>query len=80
LAELKAHAEQHGGATGTAGHAEHDKMMEQQGQMMMSRLKSESGSALDHAFLEHHVMLKDKEGKDVTVKVTKETKSNPSQR
>ena len=56
LAELKAHAEHV--AKGTSGHAEHDKMMEQQGQMMMNRLKSASGSALDHAFLEqmakHH--------------------------
>jgi uncharacterized protein (DUF305 family) len=56
LAELKAHAEH--AAKGTAGHAEHDKMMEQQGQMMMKRLKSASGAALDHAFLEqtakHH--------------------------
>jgi uncharacterized protein (DUF305 family) len=56
LAELKAHAEH--AAKGTSGPAEHDKMMEQQGQMMMKRLKSASGSALDHAFLEqmakHH--------------------------
>ena len=56
LAELKAHAEHV--AKGTSGHAEHDKMMEQQGQMMMTRLKSASGSALDRAFLEqmakHH--------------------------
>jgi uncharacterized protein (DUF305 family) len=56
LAELKAHAGHV--AKGTAGHAEHGKMMEQQGQMMMKRLKSASGSALDHAFLEqmakHH--------------------------
>lgn len=57
LAELKAHSA-HAGAKGTSGHAEHDKMMEQQSQTMMSRLKSASGSALDHAFLEqmakHH--------------------------
>jgi uncharacterized protein (DUF305 family) len=53
LAELKVHAEHHGGAKGTSGHAEHDKMMEPQGQTMMSGLKSQSGSALDHAFLEH---------------------------
>lgn len=60
LAELKAHAEHHTGATGTSGHAEHEKMMEQQGQAMMSKLKSQSGSALDHAFLEH--MAKHHEG------------------
>lgn len=56
LAELKAHAEH--AAKGTSGKAEHDKMMEQQGQMMMKRLQSASGSTLDHAFLEqmakHH--------------------------
>jgi uncharacterized protein (DUF305 family) len=56
LAELKAHAEH--AAKGTSGHAEHDKMMEQQSQAMMTKLKSASGAALDHAFLEqmakHH--------------------------
>jgi uncharacterized protein (DUF305 family) len=56
LAELKAHAEH--AAKGTSGHAEHDKMMEQQSQSMMAKLKSASGAALDHAFLEqmakHH--------------------------
>jgi len=56
LAELKAHAEHV--AKGTSGHAEHDKMMEQQSQSMMAKLKSASGAALDHAFLEqmakHH--------------------------
>ena len=56
LAELKAHAEHV--AEGTSGHAEHDKMMEQQSQSMMAKLKSASGAALDHAFLEqmakHH--------------------------
>lgn len=56
LAALQAHAEHV--AKGTSGHSEHDKMTEQQGQMMMKRLKSASGSALDHAFLEqmakHH--------------------------
>ena len=56
LAELKAHAEY--AAKGTSGHAEHDKMMEQQSQSMMTKLKSASGAALDHAFLEqmakHH--------------------------
>lgn len=56
LAELKAHAEHF--AKGTSGHAEHDKMMEQQSQSMMAKLKSASGAALDHAFLEqmakHH--------------------------
>jgi uncharacterized protein (DUF305 family) len=56
LAELKAHTEHV--AKGTSSHRELDKMMEQQGQMMMKRLKSASGSALDHAFLEqmakHH--------------------------
>ena len=51
LAELKTHSEHL--AKGTAGHAEHDKMMDQQGQAMMSQLKSASGAALDHAFLEH---------------------------
>jgi uncharacterized protein (DUF305 family) len=59
LAELKAHAEhaEHA-AKGTSGHAEHDKMMEQHSQSMMTKLKSASGAALDHAFLEqmakHH--------------------------
>ena len=56
LAELKAHAEH--AAKGTSGHAEHDKMMEQHSQSMMTKLKSASGAALDHAFLEqmakHH--------------------------
>jgi uncharacterized protein (DUF305 family) len=56
LAELKAHGEHV--AKGTSGHPEDDKMMENQGQAMMTRLKSASGSALDHAFLEqmakHH--------------------------
>jgi uncharacterized protein (DUF305 family) len=56
LAELKAHGDHV--AKGTSGHAEEGKMMEQQGQMMMTRLKSASGSALDRAFLEqmakHH--------------------------
>ena len=42
LAELKGHAAHHGGATGTSGHAEHDKMMEQQGQAMMSTLKADT--------------------------------------
>jgi len=68
LPELKAHSQQQAGAKGTSGHdtaSEHstgdhtmdhgkmDAMMEQQGQAMMSELKSQSGSALDHAFLEH---------------------------
>jgi uncharacterized protein (DUF305 family) len=56
LAELKGHAEHV--AKGTSGHAEHDKMMEQQSQSMMAKLKAASGAALDHAFLEqmakHH--------------------------
>jgi uncharacterized protein (DUF305 family) len=56
LAELKSHADHT--AKGTSGQAEHDKMMEEQGQMMMAKLKSASGTALDHAFLEqmakHH--------------------------
>jgi uncharacterized protein (DUF305 family) len=56
LAELKAHAEH--AAKGTSGHAEHDKVMEQHSQSMMTKLKSVSGAALDHAFLEqmakHH--------------------------
>jgi uncharacterized protein (DUF305 family) len=56
LAELKAHAEH--AAKGTSGHAEHDKMMEQHSQSMMTKLKSASGAPLDHAFLEqmakHH--------------------------
>lgn len=60
LAELKGHSEHHAGATGTSGSSEHDKMMDQQGQAMMSSLKSASGAALDHAFLEqmakHHQM------------------------
>jgi uncharacterized protein (DUF305 family) len=56
LAELKTHAEHV--AKGASGHAEHDKMMELQSQSMMAKLKSASGAALDHAFLEqmakHH--------------------------
>ena len=60
LAELKAHSEHHAGAIGTTGSSERDKMMDQQTQTMMSRLKSASGAALDHAFLEemakHHEM------------------------
>jgi uncharacterized protein (DUF305 family) len=56
LAELKGHAEHV--AKGTSGHGEHDKMMEQQSQSMMAKLKAGSGAALDHAFLEqmakHH--------------------------
>lgn len=60
LAELKAHSAHHAKATGTAGHADHEKMMDQQNQNTMSRLKSASGAALDHAFLEemskHHEM------------------------
>ena len=56
LAELKAHATHF--AKGTSGQAEHDKMMEQQSQSMLAKLKSASGAALDHAFLEqmakHH--------------------------
>lgn len=58
LAELKAHAEH--AKKGTSGRAEHDKMMEQQSQSMMAKLKSAAGAALDHAFLEqmakHHEM------------------------
>lgn len=58
LAELKAHAEH--AAKGTSGHAQHEKTMEQQSQSMMTKLKSASGAALDHAFLEqmakHHEM------------------------
>ena len=59
LPELKQHA-QHvaGSAKGTSGHDAHDKQMEQQSQAVMKRLKSASGQALDHAFLEemakHH--------------------------
>lgn len=58
LPELKSHAARSSAPTGTSGSTEHDKMMEQQSQTMMSRLKSTSGSARDHAFLEemskHH--------------------------
>ena len=58
LAELKSHGEHAGGTKGTSGHADHDKMMEQHSQATMKRLKSASGQALDHAFLEemakHH--------------------------
>ena len=58
LTELKAHSEHM--AKGSSGHGEHDKMMEQQSQSMMAKLKSASGAALDHAFLEqmvkHHEM------------------------
>ena len=60
LKELKAHSGHAAGAKGTSGHATHDKMMEQQSQATMKRLKSASGEALDHAFLEemakHHQM------------------------
>jgi uncharacterized protein (DUF305 family) len=56
LPELKSHVDLV--AKGTSGQDDHDKMMERQGQMMMTRLKSASGSALDHAFLDqmakHH--------------------------
>ena len=56
LPELKRHS-QHGGP---AAHEGHDKMMEQQSAATMKRLKSASGQALDHAFLEemakHHEM------------------------
>lgn len=51
LAELQAHADH--AAQGGPDHAKHDKMMEQQSQSMMAKLKSLSGAALDHAFLEH---------------------------
>jgi len=44
----------------TSAHADHGTMMEQQSQSMMAKLKSASGTALDHAFLEqmskHHAM------------------------
>jgi uncharacterized protein (DUF305 family) len=60
LTELKAHSEHAIGAKGTPGRADHNNMMEQQSQMMMKRLKSASGAALDRAFLEdmakHHQM------------------------
>ena len=56
--DLKTHAGRNSGPTGTSGSTDHAKMMEQQSQAMMARLKSESGSGLDHAFLEemskHH--------------------------
>lgn len=56
--ELKAHATQTKEAT--SAHADHARMMEQQSQSMMAKLKSTSGTALDHAFLEqmskHHAM------------------------
>ena len=58
LAELKSHAQHL--AKGAASHAEHDKMMAQQSQSMMTKLKALSGPALDHAFLEH--MAKHHEG------------------
>jgi uncharacterized protein (DUF305 family) len=55
LLTLKTHAGHNSGSTATS---EHDKMMEQQSQTVMARLKSASGPALDHAFLEemakHH--------------------------
>lgn len=63
IGELKAHAQHAAGAQGTAGqteHGDHSKMMEQQSQATMKRLRSASGEALDHAFLEemakHHQM------------------------
>lgn len=60
LAELKTQAQHHAGAAGPREQADHDKMMEQQSQAMIARLKSASGPALDHAFLEqmtkHHEM------------------------
>lgn len=56
LAELKAHAEH---APDPAGRGDH-KMMEQQSQSTMAKLKTASGAAVDHAFLEemskHHEM------------------------
>ena len=58
IPELKKHS-QHA-STATGGPAGHDKMMEPQSQMTMKRLKTASGAALDHAFLEemakHHQM------------------------
>ena len=58
LTTLKTHAGHNSGPTATSGNTEHDKMMEQQSQAVMVRLKSVSGPALDHAFLEemakHH--------------------------
>ena len=63
IGELKAHSQHAAGAQGTRGHkehADHNKMMEQQSQATMKRLRSASGEALDHAFLEemakHHQM------------------------
>lgn len=60
LAELKGHGAHHGGAAGMPGQAEGHRMMDQQSQTMMSRLKSATGAGLDHAFLEqmskHHEM------------------------
>lgn len=53
LVELKAHLA-HVGAKSPAT-AEHEKMMEQEGQVTMKRLKAASGAALDHAFLEEMV-------------------------
>lgn len=56
LPELKKQSQHAAGA----GHQGHDKMMEQQSAATMKRLKSASGPALDHAFLEemakHHEM------------------------
>lgn len=58
LADLKAHG-QHA-TPGMSGHADHEKMMAQQSQATMAKLKNASGAALDHAFLEemakHHEM------------------------
>jgi uncharacterized protein (DUF305 family) len=61
IVELKGHSQHAGGAQGTsAEHADQSRMMEQQRQAAMKRLKEASGGALDHAFLEemakHHQM------------------------
>lgn len=57
IPELERHAKPAGTSGSQAGH---DKAMEQQSQATMTRLKSSSGAALDHAFLEemakHHEM------------------------
>ena len=59
VAELRA-LERSVGATKSSEHGAHEKMMEQQSQATMTRLKSLSGNELDHAFLEematHHQM------------------------
>ena len=53
LTQLKAHLA-HVGAS-SAGTVEHEKMMDQEAQVTMKRLKAATGAGLDHAFLEEMI-------------------------